>query len=106
MRDYFDELSLKDLMKGYHTEHRVDVDQQDDIDQILWMAQKSDHGAFVDHLSWLAWDKNGKPKGTLFVFPATLTSKERQSIHRLGRADNVFSKTFRGKLHVFVKKLN
>jgi hypothetical protein len=104
MRDYFDQEIFDYIKKRMGIEHIIHIDQDDDLAQLFWMASNADHDAFVDQLHWISCGTKENPKAAAFIFPATVTSKERQMIHRLGRAGRMESKTLFGKLHVFIKK--
>jgi hypothetical protein len=104
MIDAYDksEFSYYKKLLGIKLSAFVTNDNGDDLTQLLAFAEEGDYKAFIDGLSWVAWSTNGKPKPTVFIFPETLTSSQRHSIHRMQRGLVMKSRTLGGKLHVFL----
>jgi hypothetical protein len=99
---YYDSI-LDTKRKCNGIEKTVYIEDQDDIDQLLWMAKNEDRDAFVNHLSWICLDKGPYPNKTMFIFPKTLTPCDRSYIHTLGRKNKQYSSTIKGILHVFIR---
>jgi len=89
-------------MKRHQIVNTVYVDDQDDIDQLLWMAHNDAHDAFVNHLCWICCHKGPYPNKTVFIFSESLTPCDRSYIHTLGRKNKMYSRTINGKINVFV----
>ena len=94
--------------KKYHKiEHEVEITDKDDLDQLFWMASSGDRGAFIDQLNWMAVGAYGKPVPTRFIFPSSLSIKDRHNIHKM--QGYRFYKTFtykknkECKLNLFIK---
>jgi len=95
--------SIIDIKKAcYGIEKTVNVNDENDIEQLMWMAKKEDHDAFVNHLCWICSHKGPYPNKTMFVFPNSLTPGDRSYIHCLGRKNKMYSMTIKNELHVFV----
>jgi len=86
---------IKDDIEYYKTYHKVEceieITDKDDLDKLLFMASSANRTAFVDRLCVMAFKKHGKcaQHGTRFIFPSSLSVKERQSIHKMQATSSV-----------------
>ena len=96
-------------MSSYKNEHIVNIfDDSDDLKQLLWMASNGDRDAFIDQLSWMSIGYYKKNMSIQFVFPKSLTSNDRNKIHRMQSANKVrYYTTYtdeKGSLNLFIDK--
>ena len=108
--------SPRDDIEYYKTYHKIEceieITDKDDLDKLLFMASSANRTAFIDHLCVMAFKKHGKcaQHGTRFIFPTSLSVKERQSIHKMQATASVrFYETYTycssqdRKLNLFIK---
>ena len=87
--------SPQDDIEYYKTYHKIEceieITDKDDLDKLLFMASSANRSAFVDRLCVMAFKNHGKcaQHGTRFIFPSSLSVKERQSIHKMQATSSV-----------------
>jgi hypothetical protein len=108
--------SPRDDIEYYKTYHKIEceieITDKDDLGKLLFMASNGNRVAFVDRLCVMAFKKHGNcaQYGTRFIFPSSLSVKERQSIHKMQATSSVrFYETYtyvengERKLNLFIK---
>lgn len=108
--------SPRDDIEYYKTYHKIEceieITDKDDLGKLLFMASSANRTAFVDRLCVMAFKKHGNcaQYGTRFIFPSSLSVKERQSIHKMQTHSKVrFYETYtyvengERKLNLFIK---
>ena len=95
-----------------YIECEIEITDKGDLDKLLFMASNGNRIAFVDRLCVMAFKKHGKcaQHNTRFIFPSSLSVKERQSIHKMQTHSKVrFYETYTyiengdRKLNLFIK---
>ena len=108
--------SPRDDIEYYKTYHKIEceieITDKDDLDKLLFTASNGNRIAFVDRLCVMAFKKHGKcaQHNTRFIFPSSLSVKERQSIHKMQTHSKVrfyetctYIENGKRKMNLFIK---